>query len=168
MVTNQANLFLIFIINGLIIGLVFDVFRILRKSFKTSDIITVAEDILFWIITGVIVLYSIFVFNNGQIRFFMFIGIFLGVMLYMLILSKYIIKVSVTIITILKKIVLFIIKILIYPFKTIYKITKKLLKKPILFCIINLKKNIRQIATKNKIKKQKKIGENNNKSRIIN
>ena len=171
MVVNQANLFLIFAINGVIIGLLFDIFRILRKSFKTSDIITIIEDILFWILTGFIILYSIFVFNNGEIRFFMFIGIFLGVMLYMLLLSRYIIKVSVTIISVVKKVLGFIFKILIFPIQSMYKITKNLLKKPIVFCFINLKKTIRQITTKifkNKKKKEKNIGENKNKSRIIN
>lgn len=171
MVTNQGNLFLIFVINGVIIGLLFDIFRILRKSFKTSDIVTIIQDILFWIISGIIVLYSIFIFNNGEIRFFMFIGIFLGVLLYMISLSKYIIKISVEIIKVIKIIINFIIKILIFPVKTIYNISKKLLKKPILFCFINLKKTIRQIGTKickNKKKKAKNIGENKNKSRIIN
>ena len=163
MVTNQGNLFLIFVINGVIIGLLFDIFRILRKSFKTSDIVTIIQDILFWIISGIIVLYSIFIFNNGEIRFFMFIGIFLGVLLYMISLSKQIIKISVEIIKVIKIIINFIIKILIFPVKTIYNISKKLLKKPILFCFINLKKTIRQIGTKickNKKKKAKNIGEN--------
>jgi len=103
--SNQANLFLIFVIDGLIIGLLFDTFRILRKSFKTSDLITTVEDILFWIITGIIILYTIFIFNNGEIRFFMFIGIFLGALLYMLLISKYLIKLSVGIIKVLKKVV---------------------------------------------------------------
>lgn len=159
MVINQASLFLVFVLNGIIIGLVFDIFRILRKSFKTSDIITTIEDILFWIITGIIILYSIFVFNNGEIRFFMFIGIFLGVMLYILLLSNYIIKVSVKIIFLAKKIVAFIFKIIIFPVRSTYKIIKNILKKPILFCFINLKKTIRQIGTKiskNKNKKTKK------------
>lgn len=156
MVLNQANLFLIFVINGAIIGLIFDIFRILRKSFKTSDIITIIEDILFWIITGIIILYSIFIFNDGEIRFFMFIGIFLGVMLYMLILSQHIIKISVRIILTIKRILTFIFKILISPIQAIYKIIKNILKKPILFCFINIKKTIRQICTKipkNKTKK---------------
>ena len=72
MVTNQAYLFCIFIINGIIIGILFDFFRILRKTFKTSDLITYIEDSLFWILTGIIILYSIFVFNNGEIRFLYF------------------------------------------------------------------------------------------------
>ena len=84
MITNQATLFLIFIVNGIIIGFLFDIFRILRRSFKTSDLITYIEDILFWILTGIIVLYSIFIFNNGEIRFFMFLAIGLGITFYML------------------------------------------------------------------------------------
>lgn len=51
MINNQAQLFLIFTINGIIIGLLFDFFRILRKSFNTVDIVTYIEDILFWILT---------------------------------------------------------------------------------------------------------------------
>ena len=171
MVLNQANLFLIFVIDGFITGLLFDTFRILRKSFKTSDIITALEDIMFWIITGIIILYTIFVFNNGEIRFFMFIGIFLGALLYMLLISKYVIKVSVSIIKVVKKVVEFMFKIIIFPMQGMYKIMKNILRKPILFCFINLKKTIRQIGTKiykNKNKKVKKIGEKNNKSRIIN
>ena len=170
MVLNQASLFLVFVIDGVIIGLLFDLFRILRKSFKTSDLITIIEDILFWIITGIIILYSIFVFNNGEIRFFMFIGIFLGAILYMLLMSHFIIKISVRIISAIKRVVSFVFKILIFPIQIIYKIIKNALKKPILFCFINLKKTIRQIGTKiykNKNKKEKKIGENKNKSRII-
>ena len=75
MVTNQAYLFLVFIINGIIIGLLFDFFRILRKTINTKDIITYFEDIIFWILTGSIILYSIFTFNNGEIRLFMFLAI---------------------------------------------------------------------------------------------
>ena len=44
---NQAYAFLIFILNGLIVGILFDVFRILRKAFKTSDFITYIQDIIF-------------------------------------------------------------------------------------------------------------------------
>ena len=141
MISNQANLFLIFTIEGIIIGFIFDIFRILRKSFKTSDIVTYIEDILFWIITGVLILYSIFIFNYGEIRFFMFVGMFLGAMFYMLLISKYVIKISVKIINLLKQIAIFIFKVIKFPIELLYKI----LKKPILFCIINIKKIIRQI-----------------------
>lgn len=139
MITNQAYLFLIFVINGVIIGILFDFFRILRKSFKTPDFVTYIEDVIFWILTGLLTLYSIFVFNNGEIRFFMFLGIFIGIALYMLLCSTYIIKFSVFIINKTKKIILKIFNIIAYPIKLIYRILKKV--------FINVK-NMTQKTTK--------------------
>lgn len=140
MVTNQAYLFLVFTLNGIIIGLLFDIFRILRRSFKTSDGTTYIQDILFWILTGVILLYSIFTFSNGEIRFYMFLGVFLGCLIYMLLFSKYFIRINVKIILILKKIIGKIISIIIFPIKIIIKFIRKIFFKPINFITINMKK----------------------------
>lgn len=141
MITNQAILFLIFCINGIIIGLLFDFFRILRRSFKTHDIITYMQDVLFWVLTGFILLYSIFTFNNGEIRLFMFLGVALGVIFYMLCLSSYIIKVNVIIIKFLKNIIIKIFGIISIPFKAIYNLMRKIFFKPISFFIINIRKS---------------------------
>ncbi len=154
MVTNQALLFAIFIINGIIIGLVFDFFRILRKSFRTNDIITYIEDILFWIITGLILLYSIFTFNNGEIRLFMFLGAILGCIIYMIIFSKFIIKINTKIIRFLKKSIKKAIIVILYPIKIIIKVIKKIFNKPISFIIINIKGILKKV--KSNIKNSKK------------
>lgn len=151
MVENQAYLFLIFTINGIIIGLLFDIFRILRRSFKTSDIITCVQDVLFWILTGFILLYSIFTFSNGEIRLFMFLGVFLGCLIYMLVFSKYFIKINVKIILIIKKILIKIISIFILPIKFIMNLIRKVFFKPIKFITINTKK----FKLNSKIKLQK-------------
>lgn len=140
MVINQAYLFLVFTINGIIIGLLFDIFRILRKSFKTSDIITYFQDILFWILTGLILLYSIFNFSNGEIRFYMFLGVFLGCLIYMLIFSKYFIDFNVKIISFLKNIIGKTISIITFLIKIVIKFTRKIFIKPINFIIINVNK----------------------------
>lgn len=160
MISNQAYLFLIFVINGFIIGLLFDFFRILRRSFKTTDIITYIEDFLFWILAGIILLYSIFIFNNGEIRLFLFLGVIFGIILYMLLLSKFIIKINVKIIKFITNIIQKIINIILIPFKFL----KKLFFKPISFIIINVRKlftNIFKIFEKNtKISKKTKKSEN--------
>ena len=148
MITNQAYLFLIFVINGLLIGLLFDIFRILRISFKTKDIVTYIEDILFWIMTGAIVLYSIFVFNNGEIRFFIFLGIIIGIILYMTLFSTYIIKISVNIIKIFKNIFGNIFKTLLVPLTFVGKSIRKILFKPISFITINIRKIFTKISKK--------------------
>lgn len=144
MVSNQAYLFFIFMINGIVIGLLFDFFRISRKVFNTNDIITYIEDILFWIIAGATVLYSIFVFNNGEMRLFMFLAILLGAFIYMIFISSYIIKINIKIINVIKRIL----EIFSLPLKTIYKMIHKLFFKPIHFLFINVRKKFTNFGTK--------------------
>ena len=133
MAGNQANLFIIFSLVGMIIGLLFDVFRILRKVLKTKDIVTYIEDIIFWILTGVIIIYSMYKFCDGELRFFMIIGIILGTMIYMFTISQYIIKASIYIINL-------IIRIIIYPIRVILRITKRIVFRPICILCINFRK----------------------------
>lgn len=140
MIINQANLFLIFTINGILIGLLFDIFRVLRKSFKTSDVITYCEDFIFWILTGFLLLYSIFTFSNGEVRFYMFLAVFCGCIIYMLLFSKYFIGINVKIITIIKNIISTLISIIIFPVKIAIKFFRKIFFKPINLITINIKK----------------------------
>lgn len=148
MILNQAYIFLIFVINGFLIGILFDIFRILRKSFKTKDIITYIEDILFWILTGLLLLYSIFTFSNGELRLYMFLGVFIGCILYMILISQYFIKINVKIILFTKGIVYKIFYILTFPIRLLLKILKKFLFKPIHFLTINTKKIQKNIKGK--------------------
>lgn len=120
MAQNQAYLFLVFSLTGVIIGVLFDFFRILRRTIKTSNIITYIEDVLFWILTGILVLFNIWYFNNGEIRIYMFLGIILGVLIYISTLSNVLIK-------IFSKILQTIIQILEIPFIAITAILKKII-----------------------------------------
>lgn len=157
MAINQAYLFLIFVLNGFIIGLLFDFFRILRKAFKTADILTYCQDILFWILTGLLTLYFIFVFNNGEIRIYIFLGILIGIILYMLLLSKYIILINVYILNKIKMCIKLILKIIVIPFKFIFNIFKKIFLKPISFIFINIKKDIKKISKKMTLKNKNNV-----------
>lgn len=159
--TNQAYNFFIFMINGCGIGIIFDIFRILRKAFKTSDLITYIEDILFWILSGILTLYTITMFNDGEIRLYIFVAIIIGAFLYILTISKFIIKASVFIINFIKSVLGKIIFIITYPIKLLYNVIRKIFLKPINFICINIKKilskpvkNIQK--TKNRIKNYKK------------
>lgn len=48
---SQAHIFMIFLIIGLLIGILFDIFRALRIAFKTSDLVTCIEDVIFMALT---------------------------------------------------------------------------------------------------------------------
>lgn len=150
---NQVYVFTVFILDGIIIGLLFDVFRILRKSFKTPDIITYCEDFTFWILTSLLILYSIFKFNNGELRLFLFIGLTIGVLLYLLAFSKIFINISVNIISLIKKIIN---TILIIPIMYLVKLVRKVLFKPIVFISINIGRMLSNFIEKLKFSKIKK------------
>lgn len=162
MLINQTLLFLIFTINGVLIGIIFDIFRISRKTIKTSDFVTYIEDFLFWIITSIILLYSIFTYNNGELRFFMFLAVILGFLLYLFTISSYLIKINVKIINLVKKVFLKIFEIIYNPFIKVFKILKKIIIKPILFIIVNLRKGMKNIRKNLKGKKISNTIKNDN------
>ena len=171
---NQLYTLFVFIISGSIIGILFDLFRILRKSFKTPDIITYIEDTLFWIITGLFLLYIIFTYSYGEIRIYMFISLIIGLIIYFFTISKYFIKINVKIITFFKTIISKILFIILFPVRFLFKILRKTIFKPVSFCIINIRKNFTNCykkvkknikANKNIAKKSKKI---HHKGRIFN
>ena len=133
MAQNQAYLFLVFSLTGVAIGILFDFFRILRRTIKTSNIITYIEDILFWILTGLLILYNIWYFNNGEIRIYMFLGIIMGVLIYMSTLSNILIKIFSKVLQVIIKTIKLPIKTIISVFRkiftSIYTISTKIIKK---------------------------------------
>ena len=161
MVINQAYLFLIFTLDGLLIGLLFDFFRILRKSFKTVNLITYVEDILFWILTGISIIFCMYRFSGGSLRLFMFLGLGFGLIFYMLTFSKMIIAIFVFLLTAIKNTIHQIIKIIIIPFRFIYKMMDKIIFRPTYLCYIKtrtfLTKKLQKIDYKlNNLEKFKK------------
>jgi spore cortex biosynthesis protein YabQ len=73
---SQEQIFIFFFIIGIIIGIFFDIFRVIRKSFKTTDIITFFEDLVFLLASSVLIIFSILKINGGEVRFYLFLGIF--------------------------------------------------------------------------------------------
>lgn len=117
---NQMYILISFFITGVCIGILFDIFRITRKVFKLPNILIYIEDILFWLLTGMLLLFTIYVITNGEIRLYMIIMLILGSFIYFLLMSKYFIIISQKIIDIIKKIV----KLVFLPIKKIEKMVK--------------------------------------------
>lgn len=150
---NQVYVFLIFIMNGLLIGLLFDTFRTIRKSFKTSNIITDFQDIIFWLLTGLLILYSLFKFVNGELRGYIFIGLILGYILYLLIFSSIYMKISLIIINLLKTVLYY---ILVKPLSLIIGFIKRFIVSPIITFFFKLYNTLSKFI-KNKRKKHKNM-----------
>lgn len=138
---SQVYSFGIFLITGILIGFIFDIFRIVRKTFKSSDLVTYIEDMLFWIICGLILIYSIFIFNNGEIRAYIFIAIFLGIIIYILTISHFFVIIG-------YKFSNFVKNMLLNIFFILLKILKKVFFRPITFVSINISNISQKISSK--------------------
>lgn len=121
----QLYNFFIFIVLGLIVAFIFDIFRILRKKFKTNNIITYIEDVLFWLISGFLIISAIFKFNDGELRLYLFLGILIGIVMYMLLFEKLINVIFLKILTPVQVIIDFFLSL----FKKFYNFINKTIKK---------------------------------------
>lgn len=120
--SGQARLFLLTIAIGFFIGFVYDVFRIIRKTFHHPDFLTQLEDVLYWLLVTFVMFYFMLNKNYGEIRAFSIIGAFLGMGIYFLTLSFLVMKVSLTVIDFLKKVLSAMLTIILFPLKVIWKL----------------------------------------------
>lgn len=164
----QLYSFLIYLISGIIIGILFDIFRILRKSFQTPDFLTYLEDILFWLLTGIFLLFVLFQFSNGEIRIYQVIAILIGNVFYLLSISKFFITINVKILTFIKHVIGNILKVVLTPIKLVITCIKKIIM-PLPFFVINIQKTIAKSSQniKNKKKKKKKQEKMTTERRIL-
>lgn len=84
---NQPYIFLATVYGGIILGLIYDIYRGIRAMFKNKKAITIIFDLLFILSALIISVGVLYIVNSGEIRFYTFIGFVLGFSLYMVGLS---------------------------------------------------------------------------------
>jgi len=76
---NQYYILLVYIFSGLLIRIVFDMLRLTRRLFNLSNLIVYIEDILFWVITGILLIFVIYYFCDGYVRVYQLLGLLFGI-----------------------------------------------------------------------------------------
>jgi spore cortex biosynthesis protein YabQ len=89
--TSQAVIFLIILLVGALLGIVFDFYRVLRGIIKPRSLVTSLTDLIYWLVATIIVFAVLLVCNWGELRFYIFMGLVAGVAMYYRLLSPYII-----------------------------------------------------------------------------
>lgn len=87
--TGQAATFLMTVVVGVLLGVIFDFYRVLRGVFKPRAITTYLFDLLYWLFAIVIAFGGLLVSNWGELRFYVFLGLTGGAALYYKLLSRY-------------------------------------------------------------------------------
>lgn len=153
---NQGVLFLQMSVVGIVISIIFDITRTLRKTFKHRNFFVQIEDAIFWIVTCLGVLYFILNHAGGEIRFFYLLGIFLGALLYFITISSFVIKFFSFILRIIINFIKFIFKIIYALVNPILVLIRKILKGIASFFLTTVKRA--KYKTKKSFDKSKNYG----------
>ncbi len=132
--TMQFNLLMYSVIAGIITGFLFDIYRGIR-GLNSIKIITVIEDILFWILTALIIFTFLLYTNYAFLTPYVYIFIIISLLIYLKVISSYFYSLEQLVIRKVNTFLRIIFKNLIYPIKIVfYKVidksnsTKKLLE----------------------------------------
>lgn len=85
---TELRLFLICLLCGMVLGLLFDLFRVPRRLFATGIKLTLAQDLLYFFIAGGLTVYTLMSANSGILRGYEVLALFLGFLVYILLLSR--------------------------------------------------------------------------------
>ena len=121
LVTAHTLLFLTSIQIGVMMGVVFDLIRILRKIIKHPNFFVQIEDMLYWVACAFFGFYMLYICNYAAIRPFIFIGIILGALFYYLTFSIWFMKLATIVIDYIKKLIRKLIGYLLIPLRWIIK-----------------------------------------------
>lgn len=125
-ISQQLMLVIFSISAGLITGLLFDSYRLIRGVSNINKIITFIEDTLFWIFTSVVVFIFLVYENYAYIGMYVYMCIAIGVYLYIKVISKFYLKSQSKIFRALGKILRITKNSILYPFEfIIYRFKRK-------------------------------------------
>lgn len=124
-VSHQLFVFISMTLCGVAAGVIFDLFRAVRRCIKASSGVILTQDLLLWFFELVLVYYTMFKVNNAKIRGYEAIALVIGSVLYFVTVSCYVTKAFSKVISFLLKIL----RTLLIPLKKVCLILAKPAKK---------------------------------------
>lgn len=89
-VSSQARILLASLYGGLILGIFFDIYRLIRNGLQFNKLTTIIGDICFWAVGLTVSLAVIYESSSGLIRFYQILGFAAGMAIYLKVLSRHV------------------------------------------------------------------------------
>lgn len=141
---------------GVCVGVVFDIFRAHRKVYPPSSAMLAFQDAFLCAIAFFLFSHTVSVYADGDLRWYVFAGFVLGLVLYFLTISRFMFFALEKVFSLLKRVLLAISKIFKKFFRFISKPFVKIFKKvKHFFCFIGGKTNA--VLGKNHTKKRDRV-----------
>ena len=126
---DQTKGFLLSLGFGFLMGIFYDLVRIVRISISKSKKVILVFDLLYFVFLGFCSYLFFLVVNEGDIRAFLLLGEGIGFSIYYFSLGVVVFTASEKILSITKKVISKILKIILLPFVWVFKKLKTLLEK---------------------------------------
>lgn len=144
---------------GVLLLVIYDLLRIERRLIRHNSFFIAVEDLVYWVVASLLIFSMMYKLNDGIIRGFSILAMFLGMLVYHHILSFYFVEIISGILIKIKNIIFMIINFILSPIRLLGKGIKKIFT--ILVNIINRLTKYLQKTLKNS-KKSSKIQVNDN------
>lgn len=118
-IDSQLNILIYSILSGILVGILFDLYNIIRGK-KIPKIIIVVEDILFWILTAIIVFTFLLYNNYAFLGPYVYIFMIITIVFYLKLISPKIIEFEMNSISKISYLIRITLKSTIYPVKILY------------------------------------------------
>lgn len=123
-ISSQAYIFFYSVIGGVLIAFIYDLFRVKRRTIKTSGAVIYIEDFIYWILVAIVFFSVVYYSNEGEPRGFIFVGAGIGVVLYILLFSRFVVKTCLLLIKVVRKVFISLWRIFMYPLRVIFVILR--------------------------------------------
>ena len=129
---TEFQILLVCILSGILTGILYDVFRIMRKGRKNSAAVVFIQDILFWTIDAFLVFYGLYITCGGDLRWYDAPLILLGFVIYHFTVSRLFVKTGFFVLRISLNVTSGVLRVLLFPLRILLKFMlflKKIFKK---------------------------------------
>jgi len=147
-------LFVKSILLGCAFGLLYDALRITRIAVPTAKWVIFIEDVLFFLTCAVVAFFFLMRTIDGQVRFFIFIGAILGIVLYFHSVSILVMGVSEAVIRIIKAALRVFYRWLLFPIWQLFYNIVVLFMRPARFLGSQFKKTVQRCKYSLKVKRE--------------
>ena len=127
-IVKEAEFLAYSFLSGVLILILYDILRIFRRVITHSVGAIGFEDFVYWMLVTFLIFTMMFRENNGAIRWFSVLGIFLGMVLYNVTISLFFVKYMSLVFIKLRKIIEKILQFIIKPLKKRKKGLKRKIK----------------------------------------
>ncbi len=144
---NQDRVFIVMFFLGLLLGVLYDMFKIKRHIITTKGFLLIIDDILFSTLSIVLFLLAVFIVNNGAFRWFEPFSCLVGFYVYRATVSRPVLKCAYALSDLLIYIVKTSVRLILSPILLLIRVLDKHIFKPSKIIVFR-KRQLHRISSK--------------------